>query len=70
MIVEIGEELYDCDASDGEIDEDPPDEIQTLSAQVSGIETRRQVKKLIERWRSRGTPIAKAYAYELEQLLG
>lgn len=65
----INDDLLSWDSLEGEIDEDPPDEIQTLNAQVSGIETRRQMKKLIERWRARGTPVAKAYAYELEQLL-
>jgi hypothetical protein len=66
----VDEKLYSCDASDDEVDEDPPqDDAPTLGVQISGQETRRRIKKLIERWRARGTTVSRAYAYELERLL-
>lgn len=64
----VNDELYSSDATDDEIDEDPAQDAgEPLANPLTEREARRRIKKLVERWRGRGTPVARAYAYELEK---
>jgi len=65
----MSDDLLTTDTLDDEIDEDPAQDAPALGAGLADRETRRRAKKLIERWRGRGTSVARAYAYELEKAL-
>lgn len=59
-------QFLSSDVLDDEIDEDPAQDAFTSA--LTDHELRRRVKRLVERWRLRGTSVAKAYAYELENM--
>ncbi len=67
--MEPDESLRDNVALDDEIDEDPSQDVIEMVTALGERELRRRVKKLIERWRNRGSIRDLAYAYELEKTL-